>query len=63
MTQSVAPAFECPSCGVEYNAETARAKGFYEMKSDGRATMNPPEMKKPEIDYKRVKNKNRKVKP
>ena len=29
MTQSVAPAFECPSCGVEYNAETARAKGFY----------------------------------
>ena len=27
-----------------------------------RATMNPPEMKKPEIDYKSVENKNRKVK-
>ena len=38
------------------------SEGSVEMKGNGRATMNPPEMKKPEIDYKSVENKNRKVK-
>lgn len=26
---SFAPQYECPSCGCEYNRETAQAKGLY----------------------------------
>ena len=26
---SLAPVFECPACGTEYNRETAQAKGLY----------------------------------
>ena len=27
--RSLAPRYECPSCGCEYNMETAQAKGLY----------------------------------
>ena len=33
-----------------------------EMKGNDRATMNPPENKSPEINSKKMENKNRKVK-
>ena len=39
------------------------SEGSVEMKGNGRATMNPPENKSPEINSKSMTNKNKKVKP